>query len=186
MILLAEVFFQGCFLKCVSIWAVHNVLKSCLQNLRPRLPIKADLLCEEPSGILFSELSPGLDRVTSKVAGGKALFLPHARRINYVNGHHSDLIWDIWSLTAAVSQSETDFAGLVGFELVLSYVVKLCRRRRLCVSKRTWMLAAPAVVTVGAPCHVPLPTPGWFLSFRICGLGTSCHSLGVVNSLRHS
>lgn len=84
----------------------------------PTTANKGWLLCEEHRGILFSGFSSDLYRVTSKVTGGKALFLPHDRRINYANGHHSNLIWEIWPLTTSVPQTEIDFAVLVSFELV--------------------------------------------------------------------
>lgn len=83
----------------------------------PTTANKGWLLCEEHRGILFSGFSSDLYRVTSKVTRGKALFLPHARRINYANGHHSNLIWEIWPLTTSVPQTEIDFAVLVSFEL---------------------------------------------------------------------
>lgn len=83
----------------------------------PTTANKGWLLCEEHRGILFSGFSSDLYGVTSKVTGGKVLFLPHARRINYANGHHSNLIWEIWPLTTSVPQTEIDFAVLVSFEL---------------------------------------------------------------------
>lgn len=72
----------------------------------PTTANKGWLPCEEHRGILFSELSSDLYRVTSK-----------ARRINYANGHHSNLIWEIWPLTTSVPQTEIDFAVLVSFKL---------------------------------------------------------------------